>query len=65
MRDRSLLYSGGFDSQVLVWSPAVQEPLGRLQGHSSSIIKIQPIRGTYEIMTAGKCKPSNWPRSQT
>ena len=47
-----LLISSGFDHDAFVWSPFVKALVYKLKGHHASLIGVECIKGTDEIVTA-------------
>ena len=50
--DYRLLISCGFDHDAFVWSPFVNSLVYRLQGHHSSLVGVQCVENSPEIITA-------------
>ncbi|CAM9654658.1 unnamed protein product, partial [Phaeothamnion confervicola] len=47
-----VLASAGFDHDALLWSPFVSAQLGRLRGHAASLVGVQEVHGSPELITA-------------
>ncbi|CAN0530705.1 unnamed protein product, partial [Ectocarpus sp. 12 AP-2014] len=57
--DQRLIVSGGFSYDLVVNNPYVPSPISRLRGHCSSIVGVEHITGTSQLITAdmdGFCK---------
>lgn len=51
--EHRFLISAGSDRDALVWNPLVKSrPIFRLKGHTSSLIHVEVIEGTPQIITA-------------
>ena len=50
--EQRLLFSASFDRDVLVWNPMVETAVARLKGHHTSLIGIQTMEGTNQVITA-------------
>lgn len=50
--DYRLLFSCGFEHDACIWSPFVNSLVYRLKGHHASLVGIQAIEDTPEIITA-------------
>ena len=48
----SLLASAGFDHDVLIWNPHVENIIARLNGHSSALIGVKMSERSPEILSA-------------
>eukprot|EP00743_Colponemidia_sp_Colp-15_P010004 GILK01010980.1.p1 GENE.GILK01010980.1~~GILK01010980.1.p1 ORF type:complete len:1243 (+),score=229.20 GILK01010980.1:96-3824(+) len=49
--DYHCLFSAGLDHDALVWNPYVERMIYRLKGHSHSLIGVQIVPGTPQIIT--------------
>jgi WD40 repeat protein len=47
-----LLFSCGFEHDACVWSPFVNSLVYRFRGHHASLVGIQAVEGTPEVLTA-------------
>ncbi|CAM9649007.1 unnamed protein product, partial [Ectocarpus sp. 13 AM-2016] len=57
--DQRLIVSGGFSYDLVVNNPYLSSPISRLRGHCSSIVGVEHITGTSQLVTAdadGFCK---------
>eukprot|EP00903_Cladosiphon_okamuranus_P013184 g12296.t2 len=57
--DHRLLVSGGFSYDLVINNPYLSSPISRLRGHCSSIVGVEHIVGTSQLITAdsdGFCK---------
>jgi WD40 repeat protein len=46
------LISGGFDHDALIFNPYYAQCIGRLKGHRDSLVRVQTVPGTPQIVTA-------------
>jgi WD40 repeat protein len=47
-----MLFSAGIEHEVLIWNPYFARCVGRLKGHFESLVKVQCIPDTPQILTA-------------
>jgi len=51
-QDYRMLISAGFDHDAFIWSPFVPTLLFKLKGHSGSLVGVESVPGTPEVITA-------------
>mmetsp|Transcript_9483 Transcript_9483/g.20785 ORF Transcript_9483/g.20785 Transcript_9483/m.20785 type:complete len:1383 (-) Transcript_9483:151-4299(-) len=47
-----LIFSCGFEHDACVWSPFVNSMVFRLKGHHASLVGVQSVEGSHEVITA-------------
>ena len=50
--DQRFLVSAGYEFDVLIWNPYVQQLVSRISGHMHSICGVKIIAGTSQLITA-------------
>jgi WD40 repeat protein len=50
--DYRMLVSAGFDHDAFIWSPFVPTLLYKLKGHTGSLVGVESVPGTPEVITA-------------